>query len=166
MNAPAITVSVAARDAEPVGSGVQRQLVRAKLAVVIVDDDRCTGDGLSRLVRSFGHECRVASSGDEALRLMGEGHADVVIRDWEMPGMSGAELCRRARLVDDEARYAYFILLTGFDDREHVMEAMDSGADHYPAQARRLRRPRGAARAASPACLPGIQRRKDCVYSA
>jgi CheY-like chemotaxis protein len=102
-----------------------------RLAIVVVDDDPGTGDGLARLVRLFGHDCRVASSGEEAIRLMSEGRADAVISDWEMPGMNGAELCRRTRSAADEAPYTYFILVSGFDDREHLFEAMDAGADHY-----------------------------------
>lgn len=131
MSAHPDELSLAASRAEPGGSGVQRRTERAKLAVIVVDDDPFSGDGLARLVRSFGHGCRVASSGDEALRLMGEGHADVVISDWEMPGMSGAELCKSLRAAADDAPYTYFILLTGFDDREHLFGAMEAGADHY-----------------------------------
>jgi sigma-B regulation protein RsbU (phosphoserine phosphatase) len=94
---------------------------------------------------------------------MGEGHADVVISDWEMPGMSGAELCRRTRTADDEAPYTYFILLTGFDDREHVFEAMEAGADHYqrkPVDVDALE-----AQLVSAARLVGLHRRLACRAS-
>ena len=106
-------------------------LARAKLDVLVVDDDEWTGDTLARLIRSFGHECRVASSGEEALRMMTEGRTNVVISDWSMPGMSGADLCKRVRADAIYASYTYFIFLTGFDDREHLFAGMEAGADHF-----------------------------------
>jgi diguanylate cyclase (GGDEF)-like protein len=45
--------------------------------------------------------------------------------------MSGVELCRRTRVADDEAPYVYFILMTGFGDRNHLLEGMEAGADDY-----------------------------------
>jgi CheY-like chemotaxis protein len=113
------------------GSRAPAQLTQAKLEVLVVDDEQEAGDGLARLVRSFGHGCRVASGGDNALRVMAEGRTDVVISDWDMPGMSGAELCKRIRVAADDAPYTYFIFLSGFDDREHRFAGMEAGADHY-----------------------------------
>ena len=107
------------------------QLTQAKLEVLVVDDDEETGDGLARFVRAFGHGCRVASDGDEALRVMAEGRTDVVISDWDMPGVSGADLCKRTRVAADDAPYTYFIFLTGFVDREHRFAGMKAGADYY-----------------------------------
>lgn len=62
---------------------------------------------------------------------MAGGQTNVVISDWDMPGMSGAELCKRIRGAANDAPYTYFIFLTGFDDREHLFAAMEAGADHY-----------------------------------
>jgi two-component system, cell cycle response regulator len=52
------------------------------------------------------------------------------VSDWEMPGINGAELCRRIRNAEDGG-YTYFILMTGFHDREHLLEGMAAGADDY-----------------------------------
>ena len=56
--------------------------------------------------------------------------ADVVISDWELPGMTGADLCKRLRNVEDGS-YTYFVLMTGFHDRDHLLAAMAAGADDY-----------------------------------
>ena len=133
MSALPLEPKVASRDPKLVATGscAALQVTQAKLKVLVVDDDQDTGDGLARLVRSFGHDCRVASDGNEALRVMAEGRTDVVISDWDMPGMGGAELCKRTRTAADEAPYTYFIFLTGFDDREHLFAGMEAGADQY-----------------------------------
>lgn len=136
MSAPPSEPTAVAREpaSMPLGSGVPLQpapFARAKLDVLVVDDEQWAADGLARFVRSFGHGCRVASDGDEALRLMADGQANVVISDWDMPGMSGAELCKRIRNAANDAPYTYFIFLSGFDDREHLFAAMEAGADHY-----------------------------------
>ncbi len=101
------------------------------LEVLVVDDEPGSRDGLVRAILSFGHSCRAAEGGAEALRLVMERRPDVVISDWKMPEMSGAELCRRIRSPDDEAPYVYFILLSAFWDREHLLSGMAAGADDY-----------------------------------
>jgi two-component system cell cycle response regulator len=101
------------------------------LEVLVVDDDESSRELISIAVHSFGHHCRVASDGDEALRLLAQRPADLVISDWDMPGMSGAELCRRIRSAGDEEAYTYFIIMTAFDDREHLLAGMAAGADDY-----------------------------------
>lgn len=62
---------------------------------------------------------------------MSEGHTNVLISDWDMPEMSGLELCKRIRGAAHRGDYTYFIFLTGFDDREHLFAAMEAGADHF-----------------------------------
>jgi two-component system cell cycle response regulator len=101
------------------------------LDVLVVDDDEGSRELISIAVHSFGHECRVAVDGDDALRLLAERRADLVISDWDMPGMNGAELCRKVRSAGDDAPYTYFIIMTAFDDRDHLLAGMSAGADDY-----------------------------------
>jgi len=105
--------------------------VESKLEVLVVDDDPETRDLLARWVTRAGHRCREAKDGQHALALLAAQHADVVISDWEMPGMTGAELCATLRTAVDDEPYTYFIIMTAFDDREHLIAGMASGADDY-----------------------------------
>jgi diguanylate cyclase (GGDEF)-like protein len=102
----------------------------APLEILVVEDDPSTRAAVRAAVRSLGHECRSAADGSEACRMLAERPADVVISDWEMPRMTGAELCRRIREMED-GRYTYFILMSGFHDRGHLLEGMAAGADDY-----------------------------------
>lgn len=133
MNAPRFTSINAPSSAPPKPkheSGIRN--VRSTLEVLVVDDDEETRDLISRWVVRLGHRVRIARNGGEALGMIEERGADVVISDWDMPGMSGAELCTtlRTNSTDDDP-YTYFVILTGFDDREHLLAGMAAGADDY-----------------------------------
>jgi two-component system chemotaxis response regulator CheY len=120
------------------GGHDSRRAPHARLEVLVVDDDPDSRDLVAMAVRSHGHRCRVASDGAEALTLLEDSPADVVISDWAMPTMSGADLCRRVRQAGDEAPYTYFILMTAFGDREHLVAGMAAGADDYQRKPVRL----------------------------
>jgi two-component system cell cycle response regulator len=99
------------------------------LSIVIVDDDMDAAIGLKRVLDSLGHNCRVASCGEDALALLARSPADVVISDSRMPGIDGLALCRALRARD--AAYVYFMLVTAIGDKQHLVEAMRTGVDDY-----------------------------------
>jgi len=107
------------------------QAPASQLDVLVVDDDEHVRDVVSTAVVSHGHRCRTALDGLDALRHLEERPADLVISDWDMPRMDGAELCRRLRRGGDDVPYTYFIMLTAFVDREHLLAGMAAGADDY-----------------------------------
>jgi two-component system, cell cycle response regulator len=113
------------------GEPARAPAIRVPLEVLVVDDEETSRDVLAMAVRSYGHHCRTAVCGEDALRAIAERHPDVVISDWEMPGMNGAELCRRTRNTEDDSPYTYFIILSAFSDRAHLLAGMEAGADDY-----------------------------------
>ncbi|HZI08955.1 MAG TPA: response regulator [Myxococcus sp.] len=60
--------------------------------ILIVDDEVQVLESLRRLLRREGFDIEVALSGEEALRKLGTFAADIVISDFRMRGMNGAEL--------------------------------------------------------------------------
>lgn len=100
------------------------------MRILIADDSATPRLLLTRELKRLGHECLVAEDGVEAWEMFQTAGAEVVISDWMMPGMDGPELCRRVR-ESAVGPYPYFILLTSLDDREHVVEGMQAGADDY-----------------------------------
>jgi two-component system cell cycle response regulator len=97
--------------------------------VLVVDDSEVERRILNRAVSRLRHECVLAEDGQRGWDLFRDGGADVVISDWMMPGMEGDELCRRVR--DAAPPYSYFIMLSGLEDRAHVLRGMTAGADDY-----------------------------------
>jgi two-component system, cell cycle response regulator len=101
------------------------------LDVLVAEPDPDVRARLARAVRARGHVCRTTSDGEEAWKMISERRPDVVIGDWHLSRLSGAELCRRSRVQGDDAPYVYFILVAGSADREHLLEGMAAGADDY-----------------------------------
>jgi response regulator RpfG family c-di-GMP phosphodiesterase len=94
--------------------------------VIAVDDDPTVLSALRRLLRPEGIRLLTASSGDEALLLLEEyGDAvDVLISDYAMPGINGAELLHKARLQWPEITR---VLLTGNADLPAAARAVNEG---------------------------------------
>jgi two-component system chemotaxis response regulator CheY len=96
--------------------------------VLIADDDPGTRLLVSTCVERLGHRCTVANDGSEAWRVYQEELPEVVITDWEMPGMDGTALSRAIRGYGG-ASYPYVIVLTGAADEEAARSTMEAGAD-------------------------------------
>lgn len=98
------------------------------MKILIVEDVTTDRLMLRSAVQHLGHECLVASSGAQGWELFGLHQPDVVISDWQMPGVDGVELCRRIR-AGEWSTYTPFIFVTGLTDREHALAGMEVGAD-------------------------------------
>jgi diguanylate cyclase (GGDEF)-like protein len=98
--------------------------------ILIADDTAVARMMLQRALNTLRHPYTVAEDGEQAWELFERHGADVVISDWVMPGMDGDELCRRVREASDGS-YTYFILLTSLEDKAHVLQGMEAGADDY-----------------------------------
>jgi len=72
--------------------------------VLLVEDEDAVRNALGRMLGSLGFSVLEASTGDEALELIGydqEDGIDLVVTDIRMPGVSGPELAQRIRAVRD-----------------------------------------------------------------
>jgi diguanylate cyclase (GGDEF)-like protein len=73
----------------------------------------------------------VAADGTEAWQILsGEQAPSLAVLDWMMPGYTGPELCGLVRRRAAEP-YTYILLLTSRNEKDDVVEGMDSGADDY-----------------------------------
>ena len=102
------------------------------LRVLVADDSRDTADAAALLIRLWGHECRTAYGGAEALRLAEEFRPDLVLADLAMPGMDGLELARRLR--DAVSGTPTLVAVTGLVDAGHRRAAADAGFDLFLAK--------------------------------
>jgi signal transduction histidine kinase/ActR/RegA family two-component response regulator len=85
---------------------------------------------LQKALAKLEEEVVTATTGTEALALLEAQQPRIVISDWMMPEMSGLDLCRKIR-SQNSATYTYFILTTGKDKKEDLLEAFTAGIDDY-----------------------------------
>jgi DNA-binding NtrC family response regulator len=93
-------------------------------SLLIVDDEENVRRAVARALRGEGYDLRFASSGKEALKMLNEAPADMVLSDHMMPVMTGLELMREVRKeFPDTLR----IILTGYADLEMAISAINEG---------------------------------------
>lgn len=100
------------------------------MRVLIVEDDQDSLDLLENAVAFFGYDVTTASNGAEALELMRSGQYQLVVSDWEMPEISGPDLCREIRRRVSSG-YTYFILQTAKTGIQSRLEGLRAGADEF-----------------------------------
>jgi two-component system, cell cycle response regulator len=133
---PAVSTRVDQRPAEDTAHTLRyvrgpMSIPPTPLDVLVVDDDEACRELNAAVVERLGHRCRTAVDGNDALAQLVDHPADVIVSDWDMPGMNGAELCQRIRGSGDDAPYTYFIIVTALTDRAHLLGAMEAGADDF-----------------------------------
>lgn len=101
--------------------------------VLIIDDEYYTRKVVRTLLQSVGVEhIRDAADGPSGLEAIRTLMPDIVLLDWEMPGMDGAEFTRRVR---SPRTFPYpnvpIIMLTGHGQRSRVLEAVRLGVHEF-----------------------------------
>ncbi|MEU9127010.1 response regulator transcription factor [Kitasatospora sp. NPDC048540] len=100
------------------------------IRVLLADDQPLLRSGL-RVIMADHPDLEVvgeAANGAEAVRLAAETAPDVVVMDIRMPGMDGIEATRRVAGASAATRV---LILTTFDEDEHVHAALRAGASGF-----------------------------------
>lgn len=95
--------------------------------ILVVDDDPQIRRVLKVTLTGDGYEVDDAKDGEAALEKLREQRFDLLLLDFNMPGMSGLEVCRAIRRSSEIA----IIMLTVRDTEEDTIQALDAGADDY-----------------------------------
>ena len=100
--------------------------------VLVAEDDPMFRTILKRWLETWGYPVTVAEDGEQAWAILQqEAQPELLILDWVMPGVDGAELCHRIR-ARQRAPYQYILLVTAKDNTDDVVAGLDAGADDYP----------------------------------
>lgn len=103
------------------------------MQVLIVDDSKLVLMALKGLLTDAGYNVITASNGQEAMELIRKTSCRMVISDWEMPVMSGIELCQTVR-NEELSGYIYFVLLTSHGTLGEMIQGLSAGADDFIAK--------------------------------
>ncbi|MCC5827733.1 EAL domain-containing protein [Alkalimonas sp.] len=93
-------------------------------AILLVDDEHSVLKALKRLFCRHGYHVVTANSGREAIEQLTSGAFPVIITDFRMPEMSGAELLR---VVSDRWPQTINLVLSGYTDFKSVVELLNEG---------------------------------------
>jgi two-component system NtrC family sensor kinase len=115
-----------------------RELLRARrgeaapaaATVLLIDDSPTFRAALRGALQQAGYSVREAGSGEEGLRTAAAERPAAIVIDSVLPGLDGAGVIRRLRL-DSALRGVPCLLLTGSEDRDAELRALDAGADAF-----------------------------------
>ncbi len=99
------------------------------MKVLIVEDNQDIAASIYDYLEGLNYTIDAASDGVTGLHLAVTNNYDVVILDLGLPGIDGAELCRRLR--QDTKRSVSVLMLTARDSLENKLDGFRSGADDY-----------------------------------
>lgn len=96
--------------------------------ILIVDDEPLTRKSLSEILKHQGYDAFCAADADEAVLLTKEKNPDVVISDLKMPNITGIDVLRRVKMINDDIAV---VIMTAYGSVDSAVEAMKEGAFDY-----------------------------------
>jgi PAS domain S-box-containing protein len=120
---PAAPVRDAAR---PAGAQAESASRVSPRRVLVVDDNADAALALVMLLKTLGHEARIAHDGPSALQVFGELAPDIVLLDIGLPGMTGYEVAREMRKRRADVR---IVAVTGWGQSEDRERSAQAGFD-------------------------------------
>ncbi len=115
-------------ETEPRPSGPAAPL--ARLEILLAEDDLNMRHILVDALEKRGHRVAACADGHAARELIDGRAFDILVLDWQLPGLTGLELCRRARTTPLNAQ-SYVLMVTGRTEPADLREALAGGADDY-----------------------------------
>lgn len=101
------------------------------IKVLIVDDFSTMRRIINNLLSEIGlTNTEQAEDGSTALPKLEKGEFDLLITDWDMPGMSGIELLRAVR-ADERIKDLPILMVTVEAKRDQIVEAAQAGVNGY-----------------------------------
>lgn len=101
------------------------------MKLLLVDDEEYSRNGIISLVtwENLGiHEVKIATDGNEGLKLARTFHPDIVMTDIRMPHMDGITMCSK---IKELLPYCCFIIISAYSDKEYFKSAINLSAVNY-----------------------------------
>jgi DNA-binding response OmpR family regulator len=99
------------------------------MRIAVLDNDRSQADLICQVLSSAGHTCQTFDSAKEMLAQLRKDSADMLILDWQVADLGGAEVVRRAKEKMSSATPMMFITNSSAED--DIVAGITAGADDY-----------------------------------
>jgi two-component system phosphate regulon response regulator PhoB len=99
--------------------------------VLVVDDDCHVQTVVAAMLSASGFEVSAVGTAEEAFDHLLESRVDLLVLDWNLPGMTGLELCKRLRQEPNALGRLPILFLTAHSSSQDVSLAFAAGADDF-----------------------------------
>ena len=110
--------------------GVMNEAMNEQPIILAVDDNPLNLQLISSQLKNNGYKVVVANSGDNALKYLDHKHADLILLDIMMPGLSGFDVCKIIK-QDEQLAQIPIIFLTAKSEVTDITEGFRIGAVDY-----------------------------------
>lgn len=101
------------------------------MKILVVDDFSTMRRIIKNLLKDLGFtNIQEADDGNTALPMLQQGDFDLVVTDWNMPGMQGIDLLRAIR-ADVNLKHIPVLMVTAEAKKEQIVAAAQAGVNGY-----------------------------------
>lgn len=99
--------------------------------ILIAEDNPVVRKGLVNFMEKWGYIPIEADNGDTAWQILeADASIHMAVLDWNLPGLSGMQVCQRLR-ARNEGPYVYTLIFSVRKSNEEQVLALEGGADDY-----------------------------------
>jgi two-component system, NtrC family, sensor kinase len=109
---------------------VGRHAPERGMKTLVADDDEAMRALIEAVLTGAGHDVSTAADGTGAWEICERERPPLVMLDWQMPGLSGIEVCERIR-ASPFARDIFVVMVTARGASDDLHRLLDAGADDY-----------------------------------
>jgi two-component system NtrC family response regulator len=99
-----------------------------KLNILVVEDGQSQREMLKGFLAGEGHRVAGAEDGNAAIQQVRDGHFDLLLLDFKMPGMNGIEILKKIKNINPQISV---VMMTAYGTIETAVDAMKLGAVDY-----------------------------------
>ena len=103
-------------------------MAQSVLSVLLIEDEPILAKNIRAYLVRYGYEVRIATTAEAGLSELDVFKPDIVVLDFNLPGMNGLEALTKIRAIDRQIKV---IMMTGYGSIDLAVKAMRAGACHF-----------------------------------
>jgi len=97
-------------------------------SVLLIEDEPILAKNICAYLVRYGYEVRIANTAEAGLAELDSFKPDIIVLDFNLPGMNGLEALAKIRVIDRQSKV---IMMTGYGSIDLAVKAMKAGAYHF-----------------------------------